>query len=102
LHIVVPCQVSWMYTPDQGVQISRRLVQTGMVPLWSYKEGIFKRTVRIQPEERLPVTELLNLQRRFENLTPEDIAALEEHIERKNDLVDALEEALTGPETVSW
>jgi len=102
LHIVVPCQVSWMYTPDQGVQISRRLVQTGMVPLWSYKEGVFRRTVRIQPEERLPVTDLLNLQRRFENVTPEDIATLEEHIERKNDLVDALEEALTGPNTVSW
>lgn len=102
VHIVVPCQVSWMYTPDQGVQISRRLVQTGMVPLWSYKEGVFKRTVRIQPEERLPVTELLNLQRRFENVNAEDIAALEAHIERKNDLVDAMEEALTGPETVSW
>ena len=102
LHVVVPCQVSWGYSPDHGVQVSRKLVQTGMVPLWSFKEGLFKRTVRIQPEERVPVKELLNLQRRYENLGPEDLADLDHHIERKNALVDAMEEVLTGPETVSW
>jgi hypothetical protein len=35
-------------------------------------------------------------------LAPEDLADLEHHIERKNALVDAMEEVLTGPETVSW
>ncbi len=102
LHIVVPCQVSWMYSPDHGVALSRRLVQTGMVPLWSFKEGVFKRTVRLKAEERMPVEELLKLQRRYENVRKEDLEELEAHIERKNALVDALEEALTSPDTVSW
>lgn len=102
LHLVVPCQVSWQYSPDHGVQLSRRLVQTGMVPVWSFKEGVFKRTVRIKPEERVPVMELLKLQRRYENVKEEDIADLEDHIERKNNLIDALEETLNSPDTVSW
>jgi len=102
LNVVVPCQVSWQYTPENGVQISRRLVQTGMVPLWSFKEGVFKRTVKIQPEERLPVTELLKLQRRYERVTPEEVEELEAHIERKNKLVDAMEEVFNDPDLVSW
>lgn len=98
LHVVVPCQVSWMYSPDYGVQLSRRLVQTGMVPLWSFKEGVFKRTVRIRPEDRRPVEELIGLQRRYENVTKDDVEELRAHIERKNHIVDALEKALT----VKW
>ena len=102
LHIVVPCQVSWMYSPDQGVQISRRLVQTGMVPLWSYKDGKFKRTVKIPPDQRVPVKDLLALQRRYEKLSEHDVKAIEEGIERKNNLVSALEQALTGPDKIVW
>ena len=102
LHVVVPCQVSWMYSPDQGVQISRRLVQTGMVPLWSYQNGRFKRTVKVPPDQRVPVKELLSLQRRFENISEDDVKEIEARIERKNNLVDALEQALTGPDKAAW
>ena len=92
-----------MYSPDLGVKISRLLVQTGMVPLWSFKDGVFKRTVRIAPDAKIPVEELLNLQRRFENVTEQDIADLEAHIQRKNALVDAMESALNQPKvTVSY
>jgi hypothetical protein len=44
----------------------------------------------------------LKLQRRYEGVSDEDIKDLEVHIRRKNKLVDALETALTGPDTVSW
>jgi len=102
LNLVVPCQVSWGYSPDQGVQVSRRMVQTGMVPLWAFKNGTFKRTVKIPPDQRLPVADLLELQRRYANVTDDDIKELEMHIDRKNKLVDAMEQTLTGPDTVSW
>lgn len=95
LHVVVPCQISWMYSPDHGVQLSRKLVQTGMVPLWSFKEGVFKRTVRIRPEDRLPVSELVGLQRRYENIAKEDLEELQAHVERKNNVIDSLEKTLT-------
>ncbi|MBI4768252.1 MAG: hypothetical protein HY787_27255 [Deltaproteobacteria bacterium] len=102
VHIYVPCQVSWSYQPDKVVEISRRMVQTGMIPLWSFKNGVFKRTVRIPEQKRLPVQEFMNLQRRFAGVSEEDIQEIEAHIRRKNRLVDALETALTGPDTVSW
>jgi hypothetical protein len=73
-----------------------------MVQLWSYKKGVFKRTVRIDAEMILPVTDLLKLQGRYADLSESDIKDLEAHIDRKNKLVDALEGAFKGPETVSW
>ena len=102
LNITVPCQVSWIYSPDQVSQISRLQVQTGMTPIWSFKNGVFKRTVKLPADQRRPVTELLNLQRRFANLTEEDVKALEAHIDRKNKIVDAMEKTLTSADTVSW
>jgi pyruvate/2-oxoacid:ferredoxin oxidoreductase beta subunit len=102
LHIYAPCQVSWMYRPDQVAELSRRMVQTGITPVWSFNNGVFKRTVKISENKKLPVQELLKLQRRYEGVSDEDIKDLEVHIRRKNKLVDALETALTGPDTVSW
>jgi pyruvate/2-oxoacid:ferredoxin oxidoreductase beta subunit len=102
LNITVPCQVSWIYNPNQVVRISRLLVQTGMVPLWSFKNGVFKKTVKLPADQRRPVSELLNLQRRFGDLSEEDIKAIEAHIDRKNKVVEALEQTLTSPDTVSW
>jgi len=103
VHVVVPCQTSWRYSPDRGVQISRLLVQTGLLPLWRYKEGVFKRTVRIPQEAKIPVAEYLNLQERFAHVTEEDIKDIEEYIERQDKLIDGLEQALTIPKvTVSY
>lgn len=91
VHIYVPCQVSWMYQPQHVVELSRRMVQTGIVALWAYTDGIFKRTVKIPANKKKPVTDFLMLQRRFEGLSKTDIRELETHIGRKNRLVDALE-----------
>jgi pyruvate ferredoxin oxidoreductase beta subunit len=71
------------------------MVTTGIAPLWSYKDGIFKRTVRLSKGKRRPVEEYLKLQRRFDGITAEDIAYLESVIERKNKQVDALEKAFS-------
>ncbi len=103
VHVVTPCQVGWMYEPEMGVKVSRLLVQTGMLPLWSFKDGVFKRTVKITPQARVPVTELLKLQRRYENVAEKDVKALEDHINRKNALIEAMESALNKPKlTVSY
>jgi len=103
VHVVTPCQVGWMYSPDVGVKVSRLMVQTGMVPLWSFKDGVFKRTVRIAPDARIPVAEWLKMQRRFENVPEREIQEIEAHIQRKNALVDAMEAALNKPkQTVSY
>ncbi len=100
LHVYVPCQVSWIYSPEQVVELSRRMVQTGFSPLWSYKDGVFKRTVKISEGNKRPVTDFLKLQRRYEGVTEDDIKTLEAQVRRKNRMVDALENALNEPDTV--
>ncbi len=91
VHVYVPCQVSWMYQPELVVEVSRRMVQTGMAPLWSYKDGVFTRTVKVPEQKQRPVNDFLTLQRRFEGVSEEDIEELQAHVNRKNKIVDALE-----------
>ena len=100
LHIYAPCQVSWIYSPEQVVELSRRMVQTGLSPLWSYKDGVFKRTVKISASKKRPVLDFLKLQRRYESMTKEDVKTLEAQVRRKDRMVDALESALNEPDTV--
>ncbi len=100
LHVYVPCQVSWIYSPEQVMELSRRMVQTGLSPLWSYKNGVFERTVKISDSKKRPVQDFLKLQRRYEGITEEDIKILEDHARRKNKMVDALESALNELDTV--
>jgi pyruvate/2-oxoacid:ferredoxin oxidoreductase beta subunit len=94
LHIHVPCQVSWRYRPDQLVRIARGMVQSGMTPLWSYQDGVFRRTISVSESKALPLRELLKLQRRFDGISDEAVEELEAHIKRKNQLIDALATAL--------
>lgn len=96
VHIVTSCAISWAHAPDRGVEISRLGVQTGMTPLWAYREGVFKRTVSIGAKPRRPVTDWLMLQGRYKDVAPEAIEALEQHIEEKNRLIDSLEGALSS------
>lgn len=95
VHVIAPCVTSWRYSPDKGVEISRLLVQTGLLPLWMYKEGVLRRTVRIPEDSKVPVTEYLKLQERYSHLTDEDIKDIEAYIEQQNKTIDALEQALT-------
>ena len=76
------------------------MVKTGVAPLWSYKDGIFKRTVKFTQDKKTPVEEYLKLQRRFDGLSPEDIADLEYLTIQKNKQVDALEQAFSEENAV--
>ncbi|MBW2410055.1 MAG: hypothetical protein JRF72_09685 [Deltaproteobacteria bacterium] len=100
VHIYVPCQASWQYQPQFVAKVSRLMVRTGMAPLWSYKDGIFKRTVKFSQDKKAPVEEYLKLQRRFDGLSPEDIADLEYLAIEKNKQVDALEKAFSEEKEV--
>jgi pyruvate/2-oxoacid:ferredoxin oxidoreductase beta subunit len=102
IHVVTTCQISWGHNPERGVEISKLGVRTGLTPLWSCKDGVFKRTVNIGTRRR-PITDWLKLQRRYNDVTPEDIDTLERHIDWKNRVIDGLEGVLSqdtaGPPT---
>jgi len=96
LHIYVPCQPSWQYQPQFVARISRLMVRTGVAPLWSFKDGVFKRSISFTEKKRRPIKEYLKLQRRFDGLNEDDIADLEYLVTRKNKQVDALEKAFSA------
>jgi len=96
VHIYSPCQASWQYQPQFVAKISRLMVRTGVAPLWSYKDGIFKRTVKFNWDKKKPVQEYLKLQRRFDGMTEAEIEDLEYLVTQKNKQVDALEKAFCG------
>jgi pyruvate ferredoxin oxidoreductase beta subunit len=103
IQVTVPCVTTWRYSPDKGVQISRLMVQTGLLPLWRYKEGVFKRTVRVPKDKRAPLNDYLKLQERYSHLNEKDVKDIQDHIDRQDKLIDSLEQALTVPNgTVSW
>ena len=72
------------------------MVRTGVTPLWSFKDGVFKRSISFTEKKRRPIKEYLELQRRFDGLNEEDIADLEYLVTRKNKQVDALEKAFSA------
>jgi pyruvate/2-oxoacid:ferredoxin oxidoreductase beta subunit len=98
LHVYTPCQVSWMYQPEQVVELSRRMVQSGLTPLWSYQDEVFTRTVKVSEKKQRPVKDFVSLQRRFEGVTDQDIEEIQALIEKKNRIVDSLESCFTEAE----
>jgi len=79
IHALMPCPTSWGTRPADTVQVSRLAVQTGLWPLWECERGVFKCTVRVA--ERKPVGQYLRLQRRFEGVTEDDIAEVQQYAE---------------------
>lgn len=96
IQVLSPCQVSWRYSPEQCVTVSRLAVQTGMFPLWEYENGALKRTVKVPKDARVPLTEYTSRQGRYSRLSKEDILLLEEHIEQLNSTIDVMQDTLTG------
>lgn len=97
VHVYAPCQVSWMYEPDRVVELSRRMAQTGVAPLWRFHQGVFRRTLDIRPYDRLSVAGFLKLQKRYQGLSPDELLAIEEEISALNQTVDRLERAFDAP-----
>jgi len=91
INVTCPCQVGWGYEPDLVVHLSRLVVQTGLLPLWKYKDGVLTRTVRIPEDMKVPVREYLTLQRRFRHITEEQIEEAEKFIEEINATTDNME-----------
>lgn len=88
LHVLTPCVTGWIYEPRLTVQIARLSVQTGLFPLWEFEDGVMRRT--IHPGRRVPVNKYLELQRRFDQVSEEDVLAVQEWADKLNDIVDKM------------
>ena len=81
LHLFTPCPQGWGSPTDKTVELSRLAVTTRLFPLMEVEDGE-KYTINYLPEEYVPVEKYLSLQRRFKSLAQEEVALIQEKVNR--------------------
>lgn len=76
LHIYTPCQKGFVYQTPMSVELSRRVVECGLFPVWEWDPVTRTRTYFKPPVIR-PVTDYLAMQGRFGHLEAEHVARLQ-------------------------
>ena len=93
IQILTPCNPTWGYDDDQGVEVSRLAVNSGMWPLYEWKDGVFRR-------QRIPrkatVRKYVDSQRRYAHLTDADVELLEGYVQDLDDMLARLERGSTS------
>jgi len=87
IHILAPCPPGWGYNPKDSIEIGRLAVQTGFWPLYEVIDGKFilsKDSQRfLDPTKRKPISEYLNIQKRFKNISDEDVKNHQNYVEEQ-------------------
>jgi len=90
LHILSPCPIGWQSDSSQTIQIAKAAVQSGTWVLYEIENGIFKRNFL---QKTKPVKEYLAPQGRFRHLKEEQIAKIQEHVDRTWKELEILEKS---------
>jgi len=80
ITVLVPCIDGWGLTDDGGLKAARFAVESGAFPLYEVEDGT-RYTINHESCTR-PVGDYLALQRRYRDLAPERVAALQAELER--------------------
>ena len=91
LHILSPCPSGWKMDPSKTVEVAKLATQTGMFPLYEYRDSQYQFTEEIK--DRKPVEEYLRLQRRFRHLSPTQISEIQNLVDNRLRELDARMEA---------
>lgn len=83
LHLFSPCPTGWRCAVEDSIQTARLVVQTKIFPLYEVIDGRWRLSRKIKKPK--PVSEYLKVQRRFSHLTEEDIALIQERVDRDYD-----------------
>jgi len=81
IHIHSPCPPGWRIPSEKSIEVARLAVETGFWPLYEVVEGSFKFTVK--PEKLKPIADYLKTQGRFNHLTDQQIAIIQESVNSK-------------------
>lgn len=85
IQILTPCPPGWRYSTEKTVEMGRLAVQTGIWTLYEIEHGGFKLSspsaVFVEKAKRKPVEEYLEVQGRFDQVTPEDVDELKRWID---------------------
>jgi pyruvate/2-oxoacid:ferredoxin oxidoreductase beta subunit len=82
LHIYAPCPTGWKCRPEDTIKLSRMVVQNAIFPLYEIEDSD-KYTLNIKVSAKKPIDEYLQLQGRFRHLTAEEIARMQEEVDKK-------------------
>ncbi|MBW2030215.1 MAG: pyruvate synthase subunit PorB [Deltaproteobacteria bacterium] len=80
IHVFSPCPTGWGVAMDLGIEVCRRAVRTNYFPLWEAERGQFKLTHKIKNPR--PIGEYISLIGKFRHLTEEDVARIQEGVNR--------------------
>jgi phenylglyoxylate dehydrogenase beta subunit len=94
LHVFSPCPTGWRFPPERLIEISRKAVQTNMVPLWEFAaaEGDIRFTHPVN--HPLPVREVLSLIGKYRHLSEEQVAHIEQGIERRIQIIRSFQKTV--------
>ncbi|UCG14994.1 MAG: pyruvate synthase subunit beta [Deltaproteobacteria bacterium] len=81
LHVFSPCPTGWRCAVEDSIQTARLVVQTKIFPLYEVIDGRWRLSRKIKKPK--PVNKYFKLQRRFRHLTDEDIALIQERVDRE-------------------
>ena len=79
LQVLVPCPPGWGFATDRTIEIGRLAVRSGLWNLMEYEDGVFRVTHR--PGRRTPVADYFAAQRRFRNLSTEQMDAIQGEVD---------------------
>jgi pyruvate ferredoxin oxidoreductase beta subunit len=87
IQIDQPCTSVWGFPAHLTMEVGRLAVNSGLVPLFEMKEGKITKVHKISASKRVPVTECMEMQRRFRHLFQDERGWAE--IDRIQALADA-------------
>lgn len=86
LHCYTPCQKGWVYQTSMTIELGRRVVESGLWPVWEYDPA--ERAYRyFHPPVQRPVTDYLAMQGRFGHMLPEHVARAQAGANRNWELI---------------
>jgi pyruvate/2-oxoacid:ferredoxin oxidoreductase beta subunit len=96
VHVFCPCVVGWRIPTDASIQVCRDAVRTNYFPLWEAEGGRYSLTVRVA--EPKPVAELTKTLGKFKHLHDDEIALLQQEVDRRFATLQALCAVCSAPE----
>lgn len=77
-----PCPTGWRFPPAKLIEVSRKAVETNVVPLWEYTKEEGKLHFTRSVDNPLPVQEYLKLVGKFRHMDKDQIAHTQKHVEK--------------------
>ncbi|MGQ4872736.1 MAG: 3-methyl-2-oxobutanoate dehydrogenase subunit beta [Promethearchaeia archaeon] len=85
IHVHAPCPPGWGFDPRFTIKIAKLAVETGFWPLYEVIEGKFELSINskkyLNPEKRKPIEEYLRAQKRFKNISDEELDIYRKYID---------------------